>query len=251
MIEARRLTKFYGARRGVEGLTFHVEPGRVLGFLGPNGAGKTTTIKLLTGFFPPGDGSAQVGGFDILAESGKVREAVGYLPENAPAYGTMTVERFLRFMLELKRPEWRAAAARAEVGRTLEALELTDRRGQTIRSLSKGLRQRVGLAQALLGGPKVLILDEPTAGLDPAQAQVFRRLIARLKAEGTTVMLSTHLLGEVEALADRVAIVSQGLLVAFGTLAEVMGDGTLEAAFLRAVERQDSERQAAGVRDAA
>jgi ABC-2 type transport system ATP-binding protein len=221
MIEASNLTKFYGNRRGIEALSFHAEPGDVVGFLGPNGAGKTTTIKLLTGFFPPSSGNARVGGFDVQTQSDSVRSILGYLPENAPTYPQMTIEGFLGFFLDLKRPGMRGKARRAEIARVLEAVQLSDRRRQLIRSLSKGLRQRTGLAQALLGDPAVIILDEPTAGLDPAQVQSVRELIQAEAARGRTILLSTHILREVEAMAKRIVIVANGRRVAFGTVAEL------------------------------
>lgn len=221
MIEASNLTKFYGNRRGIEALSFHAEPGDVVGFLGPNGAGKTTTIKLLTGFFPPSSGNARVGGFDVQTQSDSVRTILGYLPENAPTYPQMTIEGFLGFFLDLKRPGMRGAARRAEIARVLEAVQLSDRRRQLIRSLSKGLRQRTGLAQALLGDPAVIILDEPTAGLDPSQVQSVRELIQAEAARGRTILLSTHILREVEAMAKRIVIVANGRRVAFGTVAEL------------------------------
>jgi ABC-2 type transport system ATP-binding protein len=216
MIECADLTKSYGAARGVEGLTFRAEPGEVLGFLGPNGAGKTTAIKVLTGYFPPASGEARVAGADVAREPFKARSATGYLPENAPLYPNMTIEGYLGFMLQMKRPLFSRAQRAAEVDRVLAAVDLIKRRGQRIGDLSKGLRQRAGLAQAIAGDPSVIILDEPTAGLDPEQARSARELIRSLARDGKTVMLSTHILSEVEALADKVVIIHEGRIVAQG-----------------------------------
>jgi ABC-2 type transport system ATP-binding protein len=208
MIECIGVTKQYGRARGVTDLTFSADYGEILGFLGPNGAGKTTTIKLLTGYFPPTAGTARVAGIDVERDPLAARRVIGYLPENAPVYPNMTVEGYVGFFLAMKRPEWR--------GR-----ELTDRRRQRIAGLSKGLRQRAGLAQAIAGRPSVVILDEPTGGLDPSQVRSVRELVKRLAAEGATVMLSTHVLREVEALADKVVILNEGRIVTAGTLSEL------------------------------
>jgi ABC-2 type transport system ATP-binding protein len=233
VIEAIELTKYYGAKRGVEGLSFTAQKGEILGLLGPNGAGKTTTIKLLTGFFVPSEGRALVGGFDVQTQPQELRRCLGYLPENAPSYMNMQVGGFLRFMLNLKRPEMTGASAKKEIARVLELADLSHRQDDLVRSLSKGLRQRVGLAQALLGDPDVLILDEPTAGLDPQQVLSVRRVLQQEVENGKTVLLSTHILSEVELLASKIVILNQGRLVAFGSPRELNDQGTSQTLFYR------------------
>ncbi|MFC1601129.1 ABC transporter ATP-binding protein, partial [Candidatus Sumerlaeota bacterium] len=189
MIEVDHLTKTYGPLRAVDDISFRVERGDIVGLLGPNGAGKTTAMRVLTGYFPPTSGSARVAGFDVVADSYAVRRRIGYLPERIPLYGEMTVDSYLRFMHELKRhPRGRRTA---EVATAMDKCGLSDVRQRLIANLSSGYRQRVGLAQAILGNPEVLILDEPTIGLDPAQVIEIRRLIKDMARE-TTIILSTH-----------------------------------------------------------
>jgi ABC-2 type transport system ATP-binding protein len=212
MIRTTGLTKDYGSRRAIENLTFEAKQGEVVGFLGPNGAGKTTTMRILTGYMPPTYGTASVAGFDIIDESIEVRRRVGYLPETVPLYPDMTVFEYLKFMADLRHiPE-----PEDMVYDALEMVQLEQRAEGYIGNLSKGMRQRVGLAQALLHKPEVLILDEPTIGLDPAQVVEVRSIIRDVGKE-RTVLLSTHILSEVQQLCDRVLIINKGHIVAEDT----------------------------------
>lgn len=211
MLEVRDLTKRYGDVVAVDGVSFKAEKGEILGFLGQNGAGKTTTMRILTGYLPPTSGTATVAGFDVAKDSLEVRRRIGYLPEQPPVYEDMTVESYLHFAAKLK--QLAGKARRAAVERAMEQVAVTDRRGRLIRTLSKGFKQRVGLAQALLGEPEVLILDEPTVGLDPVQIREIRDLI-RGFAGSHTVILSTHILPEVQMTCSRVVIIHQGRIVA-------------------------------------
>ena len=212
MIRATGLTKDYGSRRAIENLTFEARQGEVVGFLGPNGAGKTTTMRILTGYMPPTYGSAQVAGFDIISESIEVRRRVGYLPETVPLYPDMTVYEYLKFMADLRH----LPNADDMVDETLEMVQMVKRADGYISNLSKGMRQRIGLAQALLHKPEVLILDEPTIGLDPAQVVEFRNIVRDVGKE-RTVLLSTHILSEAQQLCDRVLIINKGRIVAEDT----------------------------------
>jgi len=215
MIEVKGLVKeFRGGFRAVNDLTFEVPRGQVLGFLGPNGAGKSTTMKIITCFLEPTSGTAVVGGKDILKDSLAVRSQLGYLPESAPSYGEMTVREFLSFIAEMrgKRGVLREAAAE----KMREMCFLQDVWHQPIETLSKGYRQRVGFAQALIHDPPVLILDEPTDGLDPNQKHEVRQLIKRMGAD-KTIILSTHILEEVEAICHRAVIIAHGKIVADST----------------------------------
>ncbi len=212
MIRVEHLTKNYGARVAVADVTFDVGQGEVLGFLGPNGAGKTTTMRILTGYLPPSGGRAEVEGFDVATQSLQARGKIGYLPETVPLYPDMTVRSYLDFMGKIKNVKIR----RREVDRAMDKARIADRASDQIGKLSKGLRQRVGLAQALLGDPPVLILDEPTSGLDPKQIIEVRNLIKSLGGEHT-VILSTHILPEVAATCSRIVIISNGRVVAEDT----------------------------------
>jgi ABC-2 type transport system ATP-binding protein len=208
MIQVNGLTKDYGARRAIDNLSFDAEQGEIVGFLGPNGAGKTTTMRILTGYMPPTDGTATVAGYDIIEESLEVRRRVGYLPETVPLYNDMTALEYLKFMADLRRipnPEERAYE-------TLEGVNLKDRAGSYIGTFSKGMRQRIGLAQALIHRPEVLILDEPTIGLDPAQVVEMRNVIREI-GKDRTVLLSTHILSEAQQICDRVLIINKGRIV--------------------------------------
>lgn len=208
MIRATGLTKDYGARRAIENLSFEARQGEVVGFLGPNGAGKTTTMRILTGYMPPTYGTAEVAGYDIIEESIEVRRRVGYLPETVPLYPDMTVYEYLKFMADLRHmPD-----AENMVDDALEMVNMVDRAEGYIANLSKGMRQRIGLAQALLHKPEVLILDEPTIGLDPAQVVEVRNVIREVGKE-RTVLLSTHILSEAQQLCDRVLIINKGRIV--------------------------------------
>lgn len=209
MIRVSGLTKDYGARRAIEDLTFDAHPGEILGFLGPNGAGKTTTMRILTGYMPPTSGKAEVGGYDVVENSIQVRRLVGYLPETVPLYPDMTVFDYLVFMANLRHLK----NAEERVDETLDLIQLADRADGYISNLSKGMRQRVGLAQALLHKPDVLILDEPTIGLDPVQIIEVRKLIQEIGKE-RTVLLSTHILSEAQQVCNRVLIINKGHIVA-------------------------------------
>jgi ABC-2 type transport system ATP-binding protein len=225
LIEVQGLTKLYGERTAIEDVSFSVPKGQVMGFLGPNGAGKSTTMRILTGYIGATSGSATVAGFDVFKSSLEVRRRVGYLPETAPLYDEMRVKGFLDFVCKVRRVPPSKRAARIE--EALHACGLQDRRDDVIGRLSKGLRQRVGLAQAIVHEPELLILDEPTSGLDPAQTRETRDLIKRLGRE-RTVVLSSHILSEVEATCERVVIINQGRIVADGTpqrLAQRFGSG--------------------------
>ncbi len=214
MIEVQGLTKIYGNKAAVDNLTFSVEQGEVVGFLGPNGAGKTTTMRVLSCFMPPTSGSAKVAGYDIHADSIEVRRRIGYLPEHVPLYTELTVTQYLNFVAEAKAVP--RVQRRQKVGELIERCLLHDVRGRIINTLSKGYRQRVGLAQALLGDPPVLILDEPTIGLDPKQIIEIRNLIRQMQGE-RTVLLSTHILPEVSVVCQRVIIINEGRIVAVDT----------------------------------
>ena len=212
MIEVKDLVKTYGQKRAVDGISFRVRRGDVLGFLGPNGAGKSTTMKMLTGFLRPDAGTATVDGIDVTIDPVAVKQKLGYLPESAPAYPEMTVEEFLEFVAEVR--GFRDVAARVDaVARVVGLTHLSGVRKQSIETLSKGYKQRVGLAQTLLHDPPVLVLDEPTDGLDPNQKTEVRTLIKSMAAE-KAVILSTHILEEVDAVCTRVIIISQGRIVA-------------------------------------
>jgi ABC-2 type transport system ATP-binding protein len=208
MIQAEGLTKDYGARRAIDQLTFTAEKGEIVGFLGPNGAGKTTAMRILVGYMPPTAGEARVAGFDVVEQSLEVRKRVGYLPETVPLYPDMTVFDYLKFMADLHR----VPDADVRVEEVLELVHMEERADGYIANLSKGMRQRVGLGQALLHQPEVLILDEPTIGLDPAQIVEVRNLIRKLGQE-RTVLLSTHILSEAQQLCNRVLIINKGRIV--------------------------------------
>jgi ABC-2 type transport system ATP-binding protein len=210
MIEVQGLVKTYGTKRAVDGVSFSVQRGEILGFIGPNGAGKSTTMKMITGFLRPTAGTARVAGHDVAAEPVAVKRKIGYLPESAPAYGEMTVEEFLRFIAECR--GFRGGDALPPVERAITLTHLVPVRRQTIETLSKGYKQRVGFAQALLHDPPVLVLDEPTDGLDPNQKNEVRALIKQMAAE-KAVVLSTHILEEVEAICTRIILISQGKVV--------------------------------------
>jgi len=212
MIRVQGLTKDYGARRAVADLNFEAKQGEIVGFLGPNGAGKTTTMRILSGYMPPTEGSAQVAGFDVVEESLEVRRRVGYLPETVPLYTDMTALEYLTFMADLRHlPESQDRAFE-----TLKTVGMDGRANSYISSLSKGMRQRMGLAQALIHHPEVLILDEPTIGLDPAQVVEVRNLI-RDMGKQRTVLLSTHILSEAQQICDRVLIINKGRIIAEDT----------------------------------
>ena len=212
MIQVNSLVKDYGARRALHSITFDANQGEIVGFLGPNGAGKTTTMRILTGYMPPSDGTATVAGYNVVEESLEVRRRVGYLPETVPLYTDMTALEYLKFMAELRH----IPNAEDRAYETLEQVNLGDRANNYIGNFSKGMRQRVGLAQALIHRPEVLILDEPTIGLDPAQVVEIRNVIKEI-GKDRTVLLSTHILTEAQQICDRVLIINKGRIIAEDT----------------------------------
>lgn len=218
MIQAEQLVKDFGARRAVDEVSFEVGRGVVLGFLGPNGAGKTTTMRMLTGFLEPTSGRVEVNGCEVARSPVEAKRQIGYLPENAPLYEEMTVESFLRFIAEMR--GFHGADKQRRVDEVIEKYLLEPVRYQSVDTLSKGYRQRTCFAQALLHDPPVLILDEPTEGLDPNQKQVVRGMIREMGRD-KTIILSTHVLEEVEAICSRVIIISNGRLVADSTPLEL------------------------------
>lgn len=244
MIEIERLSKRFAQHKVVDELSLRVQPGEVLGFLGPNGAGKSTTMKMLTGFLAPTSGTARIFGFDIQRQTLKAQRQIGYLPEGAPCYGDMHVRGFLEFVAEVR--GFRGAEKRARVARAVELVELDKVLEQSIETLSKGFKRRVGLAQAILHDPRALILDEPTDGLDPNQKHQVRGLIQNL-ATDKIVIISTHILEEVTAVCSRAVVIAAGRLVADGTPFELesrsryhqavtlVGDAPLDEAALAAL----------------
>ena len=227
MIQVKKLVKKYGGHVAVDDLTFTVEQGKIYGFLGPNGAGKTTTMNVMTGYIAANGGTVIIDGHDILKEPLKAKACIGYLPEVPPVYPDMTVREFLLFAAELKKlPK---TERKKQVQELMERLELDEMKNRLIRNLSKGYRQRVGLAQALVGNPKVLILDEPMVGLDPKQIIEMRDLIKGLAGEHT-VILSSHILSEISAVCDHIMIISRGKLAASGSPDELqkMMQGTAQ-----------------------
>jgi ABC-2 type transport system ATP-binding protein len=236
MIEVQNLTKRYRDRSAIEGLTFRVNEGEILGFLGPNGAGKSTTMKILTGFLPPTAGTAKVAGFDVFEKPLEVKRRIGYLPETPPLYPEMTVRGYLKFVATLKQVPGRGL--KAEVERVAGLTGVADVMDRVIQNLSKGYKQRVGIAQALLGSPPVLILDEPTEGLDPSQRADVRSLIKGLAGKHTLI-LSTHILPEVTMTCEKVLIINQGKMVAYDEIQQLAsvhgqaGNVSLEEIFIK------------------
>ena len=218
MIKVSNLSKKYVGKPAVDNISFNVESGEIVGFLGPNGAGKTTTIRMLTGYIPPTSGTALIGGYDIFLNSLIAKQKIGYMPENVPLYDDMRVREYLLFRAELK--GLRGQDLRKHMNEALELCSIKDIKSQMISSLSKGFRQRVGLADALINKPPLLILDEPTNGLDPSQIRSFRELIKEL-AENHTILISTHILSEVELTCDRVLIINKGKMIGNNTPLEL------------------------------
>lgn len=218
MIEVKDLRKSFGAIDAVNGISFKVEKGEVLGFLGPNGAGKTTTMRMITGFLPPTSGSASVCGHNVALNPVAVKRELGYLPENAPAYGSMTVTSFLKFAADLR--GFAGKEKRNRVEAIIEKCRLTTVRHQSVSTLSKGYRQRVCFAQAILHNPPVLIMDEPTDGLDPNQKHLVRLMIQEMAKE-KAIVVSTHILEEVDAVCTRAIIIANGAIVANGSPEEL------------------------------
>lgn len=215
MIEVKNLTKFYGDRAAIKKVSFEIKKGELVGFLGPNGAGKTTTMKILTGFMSPSQGEVKIAGIDIFEDPIGAKSKIGYLPETPPIYPEMKVESYLKYVAQLRSVP--AAELKEAVDYALEKLDLTEVRKRVVGHLSKGFRQRVGVAQALVSKPEILVLDEPTVGLDPNQVFHFRELLAELKGKHT-IILSTHILSEVQASCEKVIIINQGEVVASDSL---------------------------------
>ena len=237
MIEARDLRMSFGARIALNGISFRLEPGSVVGFLGPNGAGKTTTMRIVTGYLAPKEGWVRVCGIDVRRDSREARRQIGYLPEAASGFAHLTVSEFLTTCADIRGIH--GPALRSAIKSSAERVDLTPALGEKLSTLSKGWRQRAWLAQALLHDPPVLILDEPTDGLDPNQKQTIRRLL-RSEAAHKTILLSTHDLEEAEEVCDRVIIVDGGRIVADSTPASLADDrGRLAAAFHRLTRAED------------
>ncbi|MCH2295085.1 MAG: ATP-binding cassette domain-containing protein [SAR324 cluster bacterium] len=238
MIVVDALSKQFGQFQAVDEISFEVQRGEVVGFLGPNGAGKSTTMKMLTCYLPPTSGNAEVNGFSINSQTLQVQEQIGYLPESAPSYNEMQVEEFLSFIGEVR--GYTGSELRRRVGRVLELTSLQEARKQIIDTLSKGFRQRTCLAQALIHDPPVLILDEPTDGLDPNQKHEVRELIRRMSEE-RTILISTHILEEVEAVCSRALIISEGRLVGLGTPDELLSQSIYRNAITLSVSGVNAE----------
>ncbi len=234
MIEVQQLTKSYARHQAVRGISFHVDRGEIVGFLGPNGAGKTTTLRMLTGYLPPTSGTASIAGFDIFRQSIEARRKIGYMPENVPLYDDMRVREYLSFRAQLKGLD--NNKTRSRVNEVLDTCGLENVKKKMIKTLSKGYRQRVGLADALVHDPELLILDEPTNGLDPNQIRQIRELIKRL-GQSHTILLSTHILHEVEITCNRVIIIDTGKIRASDTPQQLVSD-------MRAAGRITAELQA-------
>ncbi len=218
MIEVENLFKKYGELLAVNDLSFNVEKGKIWGLLGPNAAGKTTTMRILTGYLPATDGRASVAGFDVFQQPNELKRSIGYLPETLPLYPEMTVHSFLNFVAEIKQTP--SIKRKDAVEKSIETSGLESVRGRLIKNISRGFKQRVGIAQALIHDPQVLILDEPTIGLDPAQIIEIRKLIKSLKGEHT-ILLSTHILAEMTQTCDGAVIINEGNLMASGSLEEL------------------------------
>ncbi|MCC7207588.1 MAG: ATP-binding cassette domain-containing protein [Anaerolineae bacterium] len=241
MIEVNDLTKSYGAIQALRGIRFSVDSGQIVGLLGPNGAGKSTTIKILTGFLHPDEGSVQIDGIDVVEQTQLIQQRIGYLSENTPLYPSLSVQAYLKLMADLRGiPE---ADQPRLISDAIRAAGLVDYRARRISQLSKGLRQRVGLAQAILHKPKLLILDEPTVGLDPTQIVEIRQLIRRL-ASTSTILFSSHILSEVEALCDRVVIIIDGQVKADSRLDDLAASNNTIVVLQEPVEDAAAAMQA-------
>ncbi|MGH7934444.1 MAG: ABC transporter ATP-binding protein [Candidatus Binataceae bacterium] len=235
MIEVKNLSKAYGSFLAVKGISFKAERGQILGFLGPNGAGKTTTMRIITGFMPASSGTVVIDDLDIFANSLEARKRIGYLPESPPLYGDMRVEQYLQFVARLRGVK--RAAVDGAVDHVVSVCGLSEMSHRICGQLSKGYRQRVGLAQALIHDPPVLVLDEPTIGLDPRQIHEIRELIRGL-AGGRTIVLSTHILPEVSQICDKVVIINDGQVVLEEQLSNLPAGSTLEEVFLHAIAKE-------------
>jgi len=232
MIKIENLTKTYGQIKALDNISFEVKEGEVLGFLGLNGAGKTTTMNIITGFIPPSKGTVTVEGFDIMESPNEVKKRIGYLPEHPPLYTDLTVREYLRFAAKLKKVD--SSDIKENVSSAIEKVKLNDVADRLIMNLSKGYKQRVGFAQALIGNPKILILDEPTVGLDPTQVIEIRKLITNLQKKHT-IIFSSHILTEVSAVANRVVIINNGKICAEGdtqSISRSIGGKSLQVSVL-------------------
>jgi len=242
MIKVENVTKRYGSKIAADHVTFEVKEGEVVGFLGRNGAGKSTTMNIITGYISSSEGSASIDGYDILNDPTEVKKRIGYLPEQPPLYLDMTVEEYLRFCCQLKNVD--AKKINTHIGDLCNHVGILDMRKRLIRNLSKGYRQRVGLAQALVGNPKVLILDEPTVGLDPRQIIEIRQLIKNL-GRTHTIILSSHILSEIQGVCERVIIIDKGKIVAQDTLENLAKNvGQITRMTLRIVDADAATRKA-------
>ncbi|MSR32464.1 MAG: ATP-binding cassette domain-containing protein [Gemmataceae bacterium] len=238
MIHVRNLTKYYGDYLAVRDVSFDVPRGQVVGFLGPNGAGKSTTMRILAGYLTASSGEASIDGIDVFWDPVAVRSRIGYMPESCPLYPEMRVAEYLTFRAGIKGLHGKSRVTRVDA--CMDRCWLKEARGQLIGTLSKGFRQRVGLADSLLADPSVLILDEPTAGLDPSQIRETRKLIREL-GQRHTILLSTHILSEVEMTCDQAIIINRGKVAAAGPLEDIRPkDQTLEEMFIRLVEREEA-----------
>lgn len=246
MIEINNLTKRFGQIRALNGVSFRVRKGEILGFLGPNGAGKSTTMNILTGYIPYTEGSVRVGGYEIMDHPEEVKRQIGYLPELPPLYQDMTVQEYLNFICDLKSVPYRER--KAQLDDILYMVKIGDIRKRLIRNLSKGYRQRIGVAQALVGNPPVLILDEPTVGLDPGQILEIRKLIGALRHEHT-IILSTHILSEVSAVCSSVVIINHGTIAASGSVSDFSAsEGTVNKFMLHVVgDKATAQKTITGV----
>ena len=228
MLEVKNLKKCFGDFQAVKGVSFSVKEGEVLGFLGPNGAGKSTTMRMITGFLPPTSGTAVLNGHDVLTDPIAAKRDLGYLPESAPSYRAMTVRDYLKFIAEIR------GKGEAEVNEALRLAKLEEKAGQTIETLSKGYRQRTAFAAAIIHDPKVLIMDEPTDGLDPNQKFTVREMIKDMAKKGKAIIISTHILEEVDAVCSKVVVISDGEVKFDGTPAELKAkdpSGKLDVVF--------------------
>jgi gliding motility-associated transport system ATP-binding protein len=248
MIEVRNLTKRFGDLVAIRDISFTAATGQVLGFLGPNGAGKTTTMRIITGFMPATSGTVKVAGYDIFDDSYEVRKRIGYLPESPPLYNDMTVASYLRFVAKIRGIV--KAQLSDSMDRVLRTCGLSEVTNRVVGHLSKGYRQRVGLAQALIHNPSVLVLDEPTIGLDPRQIIEIRTLIRELAGE-RTVILSTHILPEVQQLCEKVVIINRGHIVVEDTLPNLTQTMSLEQVFLSYITKDSPDGQPAAAEEAA
>ena len=235
MLEVKNLKKCFGDFQAVKGVSFSVKEGEVLGFLGPNGAGKSTTMRMITGFLPPTSGTAVLNGHDVLTDPIAAKRDLGYLPESAPSYRAMTVRDYLKFIAEIR------GKGEAEVAEALKLAKLEDKAGQTIETLSKGYRQRTAFAAAIIHDPKVLIMDEPTDGLDPNQKYTVREMIKDMAKKGKAIIISTHILEEVDAVCTKVVVISDGEVKFDGTPAELKAkdpSGKLDVVFRNLTMKQ-------------